>query len=165
MICSSSIDTVFWPYLAIVSLPDPAFMKDKGLALHPKYWACWLSITRNLENQSDCLYWSRGKNHSESWLDEILWAYDSPKEVSSNTGLQQSRHCTCDTANFPWHPALLSAPDPTHYREYIYYHMTTSYQPSQEAQDFGRSAPDPYPSWRRGLGTRLIWLQRGGNGF
>ena len=37
-------------------------------------------------------------------------------------------------------PALFSAPDPTHYREYIYYHMTTPYQPSQEAQDFGRSA-------------------------
>ena len=41
-------------------------------------------------------------------------------------------------------PALFSAPDPTHYREYIYYHMTTPYQPSQEAQDFRRSAPDPY---------------------
>ena len=26
---------------------------------------------------------------------------------------------------------------------------------SQQAQDFGRSAPDPYPMWRRGLGTRL----------
>ena len=43
-------------------------------------------------------------------------------------------------------PALFSAPDPTHYREYIYYHMTSPYQPSQETQDFGRSAPDPYPS-------------------
>ena len=30
-------------------------------------------------------------------------------------------------------PALFSAPDPTHYREYIYYHLTTPYQPSQEA--------------------------------
>ena len=39
----------------------------------------------------------------------------------------------------------VNPPDPTHYREYIYYHMTTPYQPSQEAQDFGRSAPDPYP--------------------
>ena len=28
-------------------------------------------------------------------------------------------------------PALFSAPDPTHYREYIYYHMTTPYQPSK----------------------------------
>ena len=61
--------------------------------------------------------------------------------MSSTTGLQQSRRCTCDTANFPC-PALFSVPDPTHYREYIYYHMTTPYQPSQEAQDFWRSAPD-----------------------
>ena len=30
-------------------------------------------------------------------------------------------------------PALFSAPDPTHYREF-YYHTTTPYQPSQEAQ-------------------------------
>ena len=42
-------------------------------------------------------------------------------------------------------PAFFSYPDLTHYREYIYYHMTTP-QPSQEAQDFGRSAPDPYLS-------------------
>ena len=41
-------------------------------------------------------------------------------------------------------PAFFSAPDHTHYPEYIYYNMTTPH-PSQEAQDFGRSAPD-YPS-------------------
>ena len=27
---------------------------------------------------------------------------------------------------------------------------------SQHAQDFGRNVPDPYPSWRWGLGTRLF---------
>ena len=43
-------------------------------------------------------------------------------------------------------PAFFSAAAPAHYREYIYYHMTTPHQPSQEAQDFGRSAPDPHPS-------------------
>ena len=43
-------------------------------------------------------------------------------------------------------PAFFSAPDPTHYHEYIYYHMTTPHQPSQEAQHFRRSVPDPYPS-------------------
>ena len=31
-----------------------------------------------------------------------------------------------------------------------------SIMPSQQAQDFGRSTPDPYPSRRRGLGTRLV---------
>ena len=50
-------------------------------------------------------------------------------------------------------PALFSAPDPTHYREYIYYHMTTPYQPSQEAQDFGRSAPDPLSNLKAGSGN------------
>ena len=43
-------------------------------------------------------------------------------------------------------PDVFSAPDPTRYREYICYHMTTPQQPCQEAQDFGRSGPDPYPS-------------------
>ena len=52
-------------------------------------------------------------------------------------------------------PALFSAPGPTHYREYIYYYMTTPHQPSQEAQDFGRSVPDPYTLRERGLGARL----------
>ena len=42
-------------------------------------------------------------------------------------------------------PVLFPTPDSTHYREYIYYYMTTPYQPSQEAQGFGRSAPYPYP--------------------
>ena len=37
--------------------------------------------------------------------------------------------------NFPC-PAFFSAPDPTHYCEYIYYHMTTPHQPSLEAKDF-----------------------------
>ena len=40
------------------------------------------------------------KEHSKAVISGILWAYDSPNEVSSNTGLQQSRRCTCDTANF-----------------------------------------------------------------
>ena len=31
----------------------------------------------------------------------ILQAYNYPNEVSFNIGLQQSRHCTCNTANFP----------------------------------------------------------------
>ena len=44
--------------------------------------------------------------------------------MSSDTRLQQSRCCTCDTATSP-DPALFSAPDNTHYREFIYYHMTT----------------------------------------
>ena len=50
-------------------------------------------------------------------------------------------------------PALFSAPDPTHYREYIYYHMTPPYLPSQEAQDFWRSAPDPYQNLKAGSGN------------
>ena len=52
-------------------------------------------------------------------------------------------------------PAVFSAPDPTHYHEYIYDHMTTLHQLSQ-AEDFGQSVLDPFPSSRRhGLGTRL----------
>ena len=54
-------------------------------------------------------------------------------------------------------PALFSAPDPTHYREF-YYHMTTSYQPSQEAQKCAR----PLSNLKAGSGneTRIwyVWL-------
>ena len=53
-------------------------------------------------------------------------------------------------------PAFFSAPYHTHYREYIYYRITP-HQSSQEAQNFGRSMPDPYP-W--GLGTRLGEVQQ-----
>ena len=52
------------------------------------------------------------------------------------------------------------------FRESDSYHVISKYKQfdwfsrflvmlSQQAQDFGRSAPDPYPMWRRGLGTRL----------
>ena len=34
------------------------------------------------------------KRTSKAVISGILWAYDSPNEVSSNTGLQQSRRCT-----------------------------------------------------------------------
>ena len=82
------------------------------------------------------------KEHSKAAISGILWAYDYPKmkcpltpDCSRAGGVPATQR----------NPALFSTPDPTHYREYIYYHMTTPYQPSQEAQDFGRSTPDPYP--------------------
>ena len=64
-------------------------MKDKGLA----------HFSRNLE-LTDLVGESR-KEHSKAVISGILWTYDSPNDVSSNTGLQQSTRCTCDTANFP----------------------------------------------------------------
>ena len=60
-------------------------------------------------NQNAYTCWSRGKNRSPEkntrklWLAELyglLWF-----SSSCNTRLQQSRRCTCDTANFPW-PSL-----------------------------------------------------------
>ena len=55
--------------------------------------------------------------------------------MSSNTGLQQSA-VPAKLQTSP-DPAFFSPSDPTHYRQYIYYHMTTPYQPSQEAQNSG----------------------------
>ena len=72
------------------------------------------------------------KELSNAVVSGILCTYDYHNEVSSNAGLQQSTHCTCDIADlewvFPLTPALFSAPDPTHYHEYIYDHMTTPHQ-------------------------------------
>ena len=61
----------------------------------------------------------------------------------------------CDSANlrvgfspqnqryFQLQPSF-SGPDPIHYHEYIYDHMTTPHHMSQQAQDFGQSMPDPF---------------------
>ena len=51
-------------------------------------------------------------------------------------------------------PALFSAPDPTHYREYIYYHMTTPYQPKSGSPRFRAKCARPLFNFEGGVWER-----------
>ena len=111
-------------------------------------------------NQIAYTCWSRGKNRSSEKNTRNLWLAEFYELMILLMKCLLTPDCSRAgavpaTQRTSPDPAFFSAPGPTHYREYIYYHVTTPLQPSQDAQDFGRSAPDPYPSWRRGLGTRL----------
>ena len=77
-----------------------------------------------------------------------------PNEVFSNARLQQSTHraaaANLEWVFFPLTQPSLSVPDSTHYQKYIYDHMTTPHQLSQQAQNFGQGMPDPFPSEKAG---------------
>ena len=98
----------------------------------------------------------------------ILWAYDYPQMKCPLTPDCSRAGAVPATQRTSADPALISAPDPTHYREYIYYHMTTPYQPSLEAQDFGRSkCARPLSNLKAGSGnetTARLAMRDGGGG-
>ena len=71
------------------------------------------------------------KEHSKAAIRGILWAYDYPKMKCPLTPDCSRAGAVPATQRTSSDPALFSAPDPTHYREYIYYHMTTPLITSQ----------------------------------
>ena len=51
-------------------------------------------------------------------------------------------------------PAFFSAPDPTHYREYIYYHMTTPHQAKSGSPRFRAKCARPLSFVKAGSGNK-----------
>ena len=72
-----------------------------------------------------------------------------PNEVSSNAGLQQSTHRTCDIANLKW---IFPLTQPFFKLSNISMIMTT-HELSYQAQDFGGSVPDSYLSFIKKVGS------------
>ena len=54
-------------------------------------------------------------------------------------------------------PALFSAPDHTHYREYIYYHTTTPYQAKSASPRFRAKCARPLSNVKAGSGNETMY--------